>query len=243
MKKIIAIYDPHLDDGELPKPYKLIKKFVKEFKPDEIILGGDFLDVAALSAWDLQKSRKMEGRRYKKEIARGNLELDYLQKHTKKVTYLEGNHEDRVERYLDKHSEMVGLIEVPDQLHLSLRGIEFVPMNELYKVGKYLYFTHGCYWNAHYAKKTVSEYGCCIVVGHTHRFQVHTIFPKMQNEPWVCYGLGCAGDLNPAWVRNKPRGHLNQFAVCYVSDDGRFNLYPITIIKNSFIWNGKTYKL
>ena len=243
MKKVIAIYDAHLDDKENPKPYEVIKKFVKDFKPDEIILGGDFLDIAALSAWDLQKSRKMEGRRYKKEIAKGNKELDYLQQHTKKITFLEGNHEDRVERYLDKHSEMVGLIEIPEQLDLAGRKILFVPINKMYKLGKYLYFTHGFYYGTHYAKKTVSEYGCCIVVGHTHRQQVHTIFPKMQNEPWVCYGIGCAGDLSPSYMKDKPAPHINQFAVCYVSDDGRFNFYPITIIKNSFIWGGKTYKL
>lgn len=91
IKKVLVAYDVHLDT-KVPKEYKLFKKFVADFKPDEIIIGGDFMDVSALSAWDYDKKRNMEGRRYIKEYELANKELDYLQKHSKKITYLEGNH-------------------------------------------------------------------------------------------------------------------------------------------------------
>lgn len=91
IRKVLLAYDVHLDT-KVPKEYNLFKKFVKDFKPDEIIIGGDYMDVSALSAWDYDKKRKMEGRRYIKEYELANKELDYLQKYTKKVVYLEGNH-------------------------------------------------------------------------------------------------------------------------------------------------------
>lgn len=239
IKSAIILPDVHLTD-KLPRDYIPVKNFIKEFKPDEIILLGDFMDVESLSSWDYDKKRPMEGRRFKKEIALANKELDYLQKHTKKITYLEGNHEDRINRYLDKNPEMEGMIEIQEQLELKERGIKWEKMNDLYKLGN-MYFTHGMYTNIHNAKKHLQAFGCNITYGHQHGTQTAMQNMKMQ-EPHMAYALGTLGDKAPDFMKNRPANWINQFAVFYWDNKtGLFNMYPINVIKNKFMWNGKVY--
>jgi len=238
--KLIIVPDVHLTT-ESSNEYKLVKKFISRQKPDEVVLLGDFMDCASLSHWDDNKARVIEGKRFKEEVRLANKELDFLQRYSGKVTYLEGNHENWVEQYIDKHPEMEGIIELPLSLHLADRGIEWCPYNELYKVGK-LYFTHGCYITKYHANKHMQVFGCNIVYGHTHNTQTAMHNMKMQHI-YQAYGLGCLCDHKPKYMKNRPANWINQFAVVYIDDtDGDFNLYPVNIINSKFIWNGVTYR-
>lgn len=242
MKKIIIVPDAHLTT-ELPEAYKIAKKFIKDEKPDEIILLGDFMDVSSLSSWDLDKKRNMENKRWQKEVAVANKELDFLQKYSKKVTYMGGNHEDRVERYLDKNPEVEGMIEVPIMLNLKERGIKWFEYTnqQIYNIGK-LYFSHGHYTSQHFAKATLLAYGCNIVVGHLHKPQTFFTTSKM-SESKMCWGLGTLGDREPAYLRGKPSTSNHGMGIAYVKDNGNFSMYPINMSKSgSFIFNGREYK-
>ena len=240
IKKILLAYDVHLDT-RVPKEYQLFKKFVKDFKPDEVMLGGDFMDVSALSHWDYDKKRKMEGRRYNKECEVANKELDYLQKYSKKVTYLEGNHEQRVQRYLDKNPEMEGIIEIPLVLNLYERGIKYYPLNTYYKLG-HLYFTHGLYTNEFHAKKTLLNVGKNIVTGHLHTNQTYMLSMMFQ-KPIMAYSMPCLCNKSPDYLQNKPSNWMSGFGIVYLNTKtGNFNLYVVNMINNRFIWNGKEYK-
>ena len=239
VKSAIILPDVHMT-SDIPKDYAPVKNFIRDFKPNEIILLGDFMDVESLSAWDLDKRRIMEGRRFNKEISRANTELDYLQKYASAVTYLEGNHEDRVNRYLDKNPEMEGMIEIPEQLGLKERAIKWIKMNDLYKKGN-MYFTHGMYTNIHNARKHLQTLGCNITYGHQHGTQTAMQNMKMQ-APHMAYALGTLGDKAPDYMKNRPANWINQFAVYYWdTKTGMFNMYPVNVIKNRFMWNGKVY--
>ena len=239
IKKVIILPDVHMTDI-CPKDYLPVKKFIKQFKPDEIILLGDFMDVSSLSAWDYDKKRLMEGKRFKKELDRSNKELDFLQQYTKKIIYLEGNHEDRINRYLDKNPEMEGLIEVEEHLELRSRKIKFIKMNDLYKLGD-MYFTHGMYTNLHHARKHLQTLGCNICYGHQHSTQTAMQNMAMQ-KPYMAYALGTLGDKKPDYLKNRPGNWINQFGIFYWNEsNGHFNLYPVNVIKGKFLWNGKSY--
>lgn len=58
--KLICLPDVHMTT-EVPKEYELVKRFIKEQKPDEVIILGDFMDCSSLSHWNESKSRSMEG--------------------------------------------------------------------------------------------------------------------------------------------------------------------------------------
>ena len=239
IKSAIILPDVHLTD-QVPKDYAAVKPFIKDMRPDEIILLGDFTDISSLSAWDYDKKRKMEGRRLNNEMRCANRELDFLQKYSDKVTYIEGNHEDRITRYLDKNPEMEGLIEIQGRLKLKERGIKWIKLNDLYKVGD-MYFTHGMFTNLHNAKKHLQTLGCNVCYGHQHSTQTSMQNMAMQ-KPFMAYALGTLGDKKPDYLKNKPGNWINQFGIFYWdTKTGHFNLYPVNIIKNKFIWNGKEY--
>jgi predicted phosphodiesterase len=235
IERTVILPDVHLTDSGYAFPYGLVKKFIKGYKPDEIIILGDFMDNISLSHWIEDKKRPMEGRRYKKECEVANRELDFLQANSKKVVYLEGNHEFWTEMYLDKNPNMCGILEIPIVLDLKERGIRYLHINKLYKKGK-IYFTHGCYATKYHANKMLQTYGCCICYGHTHNAQTHMMNMKMQ-EPIMAYGLGCLCDHAPFYLRNRPANWINQFAVME-SDEKGFNLTPINITRKRFIWGG-----
>lgn len=241
IKKMVILPDVHINTT-VPKPYQVVKNFIKLYKPDEIVLLGDYMDVQSLSAWDMDKRKLMEGRRYKKEVEVTNKELDFLQKHSKNITYIEGNHENRVERYIEKNPEMEGLLEIKDCLNLDERGIKYVEMNKLYKVG-HCYLTHGLYTNKYHASKHLTSLGCNIIYGHTHRPDISSMIMKMQ-KPIMAWGLGCLCDKEPDYLRGRPSNWVDQFAIMeFETKTGEFTVLPINIVNNKFIYNKKKYGL
>lgn len=236
----ILIFDVHLNNS-YAKPYQLVKNFIKENKPDFIILGGDYLDCSSLSHWLETNRREMEGLRYRKEIDFAAKELDYLQTYCNDITYLIGNHEDWIEQFINKNPQVEGWFELKVALNLLERNIKLIPLNELYKIGK-LFVTHGFYTNMFSTKKHLLTLGCNICYGHTHVSQVYMCNMKMQ-APLKAWSIGCLCDFAPSYLKGKPANWINQFAILYVSSTGLFNLYPIDIIHNSFIWNNKKYSL
>lgn len=239
IKKVVILPDVHITQY-VPKSYELVKKFIKDFKPDETIILGDFVDVSSLSHWDLNKRKTMEGKRYKKETDLVNQELDYLQKHSKKVTYLFGNHELFCDRYIETSPELDGIINLPIILKLKERNIKWYKYNDIYTLGK-CNFVHGLFTNQNHTKKTLDAIDDNIVYGHVH--QAQSYFRSAKNKhPIMAYSLGCLCNKAPEYMEGKWANWITGFAVMYYDEKGFFNLYPINIIKNRFIFNGKLYK-
>jgi predicted phosphodiesterase len=242
MKKIVLLFDVHLTAGKPHSSYRLAKKFIRDFRPDETILGGDFMDCEALSHWTKNKRKKMEGKRWNAELAVAARELEFLQLHSKKVTYMYGNHEDWVYQYVDENPEVEGLIEIENRLDLDVKGIEYYQYNELLKRGN-LYVTHGMYTPKYHANKHLTALGCNIVYGHTHRPQMDMMNMKMV-EPHKAWCMPCLCGHEPEYMKGKPANWMNGFGVVYLSEkSGLFNLYMVDIIEDQFIFEGKTYKL
>jgi len=241
IRRALLLPDAHINET-VPKEYQLVKRFIrKQPKWDLTLLMGDYMDISALCHWDMDKRKLMEGRRYKKEVDIANKELDFLQKHSKKIVYLEGNHENFVTRYIEKHPEQEGMIELPENLNLKERGIEWVPMNKLYKIGS-CYFTHGLYTNKYHTNKHITTLGCNIVYGHKHSAQSDMMTMKMQ-KPIMGWALGCLCNKQPHYMKGRPSNWINGFGIFEWNEkSGHFSVFPINIINNKFIWQGKEYK-
>ena len=239
IKVIVGLFDVHLDDEGSSKTYKVVKKFLSEFQPDEIVVGGDFMDVSALSHWNESKRMLMEGKRFKKEVKVANKELDFLEKCTGELTYLEGNHERWIAQYVEKHPEMEGIIELPSVLNFASRNITFYELGELYKTG-HLYWTHGMYTAILHAKKHLLTIGGNVLYGHTHSPQSHSMTMKLQ-DPINAWGVGCLCNRAAEYMRNKHGNWRDQFPIVYLKSDGTFNVYLVDIINNKFIWSGREY--
>lgn len=102
-----------------------IGKYIADTKPDIVVHIGDHYDMPSLSSYDKGKASS-EGRRFADDLNAGNkgLELLNLEIH-KDSTYkprkvfCKGNHENRIDRYVEDNPELKGTI-----------GTELLPLEE-----------------------------------------------------------------------------------------------------------------
>lgn len=147
-----------------------VEKLLAASPWDEIIQIGDFMDFDCVSSHNIGKLRTIEGKTVAGDYRVANRLLDRWQKLAPKArwTILEGNHDERILRYIDANPQMAGSLEVPVGLHLIDRGIKWIPSwstGEIYTLGN-ANFIHGKYINEHHAKKHVSRFGVNIFYGH-----------------------------------------------------------------------------
>lgn len=245
MKKILFKYDAHLasDQEEYPA-YGLVKKFAKEWKPDVIVDGGDYLDFNYISTYDERRARLLEGKRFKKDYDLARRDLDFWQKIAPSYIALEGNHDERVQRLIDEQPRFEGLVEIPVNLEFESRGIQWYRLiDPPLQLGKLLVI-HGDVATKYAARRNLEKYKHNVICGHVHRFEEASDSLPVLGESMRSWTIGCLSTLQPEWKKGVPTDWCNGFAVMYLEEDGRFSLYPIYIDKYfEFIWEGKRWKL
>jgi len=124
-KRYVVIPDSQVKPDEDVSFLNWIGNYIADHKPDVVVHLGDFWDMPSLSSYDKGK-RQFEGRRYKNDVEAGNEawytlnepildEIDRLQRNKKKAWnperhFLMGNHEQRIQRAVDKQAELEGVI-------------------------------------------------------------------------------------------------------------------------------------
>lgn len=243
-EKVVALFDIHDDPFERPHASLVAaKKFLKEYKPDRIIFGGDILEVASISYFVNKVPKLAEGRRYQDDINSGKKLLRGIIKHNPnaKYNFLIGNHEYRIERYLEHHPTMIGKMDLVEDLGLvSEFGMEVTPFNEVLTLGK-LSFIHGWYYNKHHAAKTLDVFGDNIIYGHVHEHQVFTRNIRAERKPYTAMSVGCLNSCNPEWKRGFPTRFQNGLAVVDVEADGRFSAKHVFVIEGKLSYGGRVW--
>ena len=239
----LIITDVHLDADKWKHPsYELVKLFAQDIKPDWVVNLGDWLDLSYISSFNEAFLRKLENKRYMKDVDLANRELDFWQRIADDHILLEGNHDFRVKRWIDKNPAMEGFLEYENVMKLYERQIPYVWSHEQpYKKGK-LMMHHGRFCNKYSAAKHLDVYMGNIVFGHVHKFQTASkVIPNYDDEIQA-WSIACLSDVEPEYAKNQPLGHQNGFAVVEMDPEtGAFNLYPINIIRGSFIYGGRRW--
>jgi len=236
------IHHPHYDKRLMDA----VNEFIFDYDPDELVYMGDQMSLDCISFWNKKKPLLKEGQRLIKDY--NNFNKDILEVHEKitrpdiRRTFMIGNHENRVQSYVDENPELEGLLDIELNLNLYDRGYKVVPFNEVHRVGK-LNIIHGYYWNAYHAKKTVDVFEGNVVYAHVHNPQMYAkVSPIDQKGYHTATSLGCLCNIKPEYKKNVPNFWINQFGVIeHLPATGFFNLYPITIIEGSFMWSGRYY--
>ena len=237
---------PYHDERSL----KAVEKFMADHKWDYYINLGDFMDFDSISSFNANKMRLVEGRRLLEDYKIGNNILDRHQKIVKrrnkaaKFVLLEGNHEERMERYIDANPTVEGLLEVEVALKLKERGFEWVryyDRENYFRLGKAT-FIHGQYTPKYHAYKHVDNWGCNVFYGHLHDVQSFSSIKKGDHDTIVGQALGCLCDYEQQYIKGRPTNWQQAFGVFYFNPDGTFTYYVPRIIDHSFIWNGKKYQ-
>lgn len=221
-------------------------KFLKKFKPDYLILGGDVFNGDPFDHWAKVKPGKAKEMPDSKEhYERFQAEfMDPVQRALGcgSLVYIKGNHEAWADRAIEMDSQGKGYWEIEN----NVIGVDFwVEQFKSASLGKNN-FIHGDQpgiSGQNVAKKAMGIYHDNITLGHIHRFESFVeISPIEQKDKHMAQVVGCWCPLNPHYALNKPNAWINGFAYGYVKPDGNFWQYPVYATpQGSFIVEGEEF--
>lgn len=175
----------------------------REWRPDVLVIIGDFVDSYSISSHAKDPERKVN---FRDEINAANAALDEIDSlRVPRVVFCEGNHETRLARAIaERAPEFHGLIDIRDLLRIHQRGYEWVPYKQLIRIGK-IAFTHDverCGVNA--ARQSLIDMGGNLVFGHTHRGAV-VYAGTVEGDQHVCMNVGWLGSFDDIDYKHQAR--------------------------------------
>jgi len=244
MEKIIFIPDTHVPYHN-KKAFQLLLKVIKEVKPHTVVILGDFADFYSVSSHSKDPGRTNKLQEEVEEVHKAISEIEVAASTAKRLIYIAGNHEDRLERYIkDKAPELFGVVNIPDILTLD-EFWEYVPYKSYTKVGK-LFITHDTGKSGPYAHiQAQAAFQSNVIIGHTHRLG-YSIIGNAKDKPHVAAMFGWLGDVNTIDYQHKINSQQNWalgFGIGYKQLNGNVFVFPIPIVDYSCVVEGKLFKL
>lgn len=195
--------------SDLHVPYQdtdavaLALQVVRRVRPDAVNVLGDLCDFYKLSRFD--KDPDAFDLQHELEEARTFFRLLRMV-HQGVVRFLPGNHELRLEKYLNRNPELHGLdvLALPSLLRLEEYDVDYFE-HEIEIVPGKLVAKHGDVVRkyAGYSAKAELErdgYNVSTITGHTHRLA--GVYSTYRGLMVAGIENGCLCDLNPEYVRN-----------------------------------------
>lgn len=249
-KTYVVAHDLHYPEYS-KETWNAMMEFIKDVKPSGFIFGGDQFNNEEISHHTKGKPFYRERASYKKNT--DGFERDILTPLSKNLgkadkVWIVGNHDRFEHDLIECQPELEGIIERVDALRLAERGWKVVSLGHAFKLGE-LNVIHGEILTgignqagAFPAKKAIEIYAGNVLAGHTHAPQSFTkISPVEARKKYMAWIAPILGEVNPAYLRNRPTAWLTGFTVVELRDKGMFNLYPIVVIDGKFSYGGKVY--
>lgn len=218
--------------------------FLKDFKPDTLIVGGDFLDCGSISHHNKHAKRSVEGLRLLSDA--DDLRAEVLDKlealKPSKLVYIVGNHEDWIEDLIEENPGIEGLVDLKKMLRLDKWQV--VPQGGYYNLGK-LTFLHGDQLSGgdHVAKAAVVAWERSIRFGHVHTYQTYTkVSPIDEKLARTGIAVPCLCTKGPKYGEGKANRWVQGFNYGFIHADGSYNDYVAIITNGKTCINGKVYR-
>src|SRR5690606_21280541 len=195
-RKWVFVADTHGDMID-HAAYAAFREFVKLFKPDLRIHGGDFVDLRALRQGATEDERA-EG--VKADVLEG---IDFLKWYRPHALLL-GNHDHRlwrVAQYARDHTKREYAAQLIDLIETELPRTQFIPYGKrnVYRMG-HLKMIHGYHSGLTAAKRAAEVYGS-VLMGHVHAIDHYSI-PSI--EPRMGWAVGCLCKLDLDYNASQP---------------------------------------
>lgn len=219
--------------------------FIRHFKPNYIFILGDLLDCYSLSRFDKDPARLLQ---LPDEIKKGKQVLKAI-RHVApkaKITYVRGNHELRITKYLWRHAAELSTLPalaLPILLGFKELGIKYIENGSLNFKG--LMIKHG---KVTRSKSGYSGYGemersgISGVSGHTHR--LGQIYKSNLGGMFTWVEAGCLCNLYPEYLEGEPEDWQHGLAYGYFEPGrgNRFLVHTLPIIKRKVVFGGKVIR-
>ena len=253
----VCVYDLHYPHVHKPT-WNALLDYVKK-NQDKIagfIFGGDQHDNAEISHHTSGKPLLRPPGSYKANTIGFEKNIltpieNLLPKQAEKI-WIDGNHEDWSQQFIERLPELQGTLERPLLYDLEARGWEVIKLGEGKNLGKLLVIHGegltgiGNQASIYHAKKAVESYCTSVLYGHLHTAQSYTkVLPHSTKDKWMAWSSPAACTLNPTYLRNKPTAWVNGFDLVELhnpdKDRSNFNVYPILVSEGKFSFNGVIY--
>lgn len=199
----LVVGDAHVDPTQRKSldRFDALHNFIVDRKPNRIVIIGDFITLDSLSEWDRDKRRRLEGKRYKADIDVGRDALNRMMRGgfnwEPELIFCEGNHEERLRRYLDRDPSFAGVVSVHADLCPEWK---FIPYKEQWKY-KGVSFTHvpinesgKAIGGKNAVAKALEVYHNSVVFGHTHKLAVSCVHRLGSPHLQQAVNVGCFFD-------------------------------------------------
>ena len=244
----LLLYDIHIPHQDIVAVDSAIKYAKAHYEIREVILGGDTMDCESLSKYD----KISETASFSDEVYATNRFLRMLRENfpDAKITYIMGNHEERLEKYVRKNvPELADFKELtlPSFLDFDEIGVEFIDNRKRLTQGVGPYRVQG--WNVFHghefgicpltnpAKRYVDRAKVNMIVGHIHKTD-SSVITTFNRDLIRCYSVGTLAKLSPDYM---PINQWTQgFAIIeHVYADVNSWRTPLGIVHNHLIWYGE----
>jgi hypothetical protein len=217
---------------------------MRGFEPTTVVSMGDFIDCFSVSKYSKSPTRALG---LDEEVASANAVLDEIDRIAPKSRriYIAGNHEDRLQRYLqDKAPELFAFIDIPKLLRLESRGWEYVPYKECIRLGK-LNLTHDVGSAGRYnAYRALDTFQAPVVTGHTHRLS-YVVEGDATGGTQVSAQFGWLGDVEQIDYMHRVQAKRNWtsgFGYGYRNPQSDYvYLVPVPIVNYTAVVEGRLY--
>lgn len=226
---ILVIADTQCKSEEDLEYMLWIGHYINEKRPDVIVHIGDHYDFPSLSSYDKGKA-SAEGKRLYKDIEAGNTGFEFLNLEMSKDTtynprkiFCCGNHENRLDRYVEDNPELIGTLGV-DKLPFEKYGWEVYPFLKPVEV-EGIFFVHFLAnpmngkpygGNAMNILKTV---GRSFVVGHKQCLDI-AIRPTIDGKQQIGIVNGACYDHFEKYKGHTGNNHFRGLTVLHEVSDG-----------------------
>ena len=184
--RVLFVPDTHAPFHD-PIAWKAFLAAAKEWRPHRLVIQGDFVDFHAVSA---HAQNPTKARRIVDELANIHEMIADLQSiGASEVVYTEGNHEDRLRRYIWQNaSALDGLLTVQALLKLPSNW-QYIPYQQPFRIGKVLcvHDVGKCGLGA--IRQSMAAVSGSVIMGHIHRAEL-VIKGNLGGGPHVgaCFG-------------------------------------------------------
>lgn len=227
-----------------PKAMSLALQFVKDYKPDVLVLGGDILDCGAITPHAKGKPGRTEGLRLLADGQECQREFFApLSKIPIKERYfITGNHEFWLDRLVDEMPGLESLVDIRNLL--QLQDYTIIPQGGYVNLGR-LTFIHGDQLRGgeHAAKQAVIDYERSVRFGHFHTAQMFTKASAIDTTQMrTGVAVPCLCHRSPQYGKNRPNKWCQGLLYGVVLPDGTFFDQLAIVVKNKLWANGKMYR-
>ncbi len=232
---LIAFNDMQIPFQDTPS-LKAVMKFSHDFDPTVLVVPGDGMDFYQLSEFDKNPSRAFT---FRQEIEIGHRVIKDIELVTPNADryWLDGNHEDRMRRWLWRHGAAIaGLPSLETQALLHLDDWSYQTYGSSLKVMGVV-IEHGDGGTGNMARSMFTKRGTSGICGHSHRF--HDLHVTNAGGEHRYIENGCLCSLRPEFVARPNWQHAFTYGIV---SSGRLRLFPTLIQDDGFRAEGRWYK-